>query len=107
MNITIKINDDKEIIMQPEKENQSIKKRTRKKPVSVWEYELANHLLQNGFMMKKIYYRDNGFLFSFYNTEDIKNEMKKWSRIRHSQMLDSEDEIIIENEKQNEEGDIN
>lgn len=100
MNITIKINDDKEIIMQPEKENQSIKKMTVGKPVFIYGYELANHLINKGFSIKKIMpnnISNEGLIFSFHNVKGIENEIKKWSRKKYNQMDEQqEDEIITE-----------
>ncbi len=100
MNINITINDDKQVIV--EQENQ--KKKTIGKPIFVYEFELANHLLFEGFQIRKILPNiktNEGFIFSFLNVEGIKHEMKKWNWARHHQML--EDEVIPETEEQNEE----
>lgn len=102
MNITIAINDGNQVTV----EQENIKKKIIGKPILVYEYELANHLLIEGFILRKILPNtktNEGYVFSFHNTEGIKHKMKRWNWARHNQMLVSEDEIIIEHEE-NEEG---
>ena len=98
MNITIKINDDREIIMEPEKENHNTKKMTVGKPVFIYGYELANQLIFKGFSIKKIMpnnISNEGLIFSFYNVKGIENEIKKWSRKKYNQIDDEQQEEII------------
>lgn len=97
MNITIKINDDKEIIMQPEKENQNIKQVTTGKTLVIYKYELANHLLSKGFSIKKIKpntITNEGLIFIFYSGKGIKREINRWNW--ESKKQEQQEEIITE-----------
>lgn len=96
MNITITINDDKEIIVQPEKENQ-IKQITTGKTIVIYKYELANHLLSKGFSIKKIKpntITNEGLIFLFYSEKGIRKEINRWNW--ESKKQEQKEEIITE-----------
>jgi len=89
--ITIIIENDKENLVKVEQEEQTskTKPKTKGKPVFVYEIELANYLLAKGYIMRKILPNNKtneGFVFSFHNTGNIRKTMKKWNRERNQKV---------------------
>lgn len=94
MNITITINDDKEIKVEQVNGSQnelvsknilSTKPITIGKPILIYEYELANLLLSKGFKMKNIAFskkegEEGNFVFFFYRVKEIKEICYLWNK---------------------------
>lgn len=80
MNITITINEDKEVKV--EKVQPDNKPKIFGKPFCIRDMELANYLLDRGFSIQNIAYSDkpckDGMAYFFYNSNGIGKAIKKY-----------------------------